>query len=428
MAQKVGQSYTLIYKSTKYKPIISVFYDFKPFFVQEIVWFLVLLPAKTRKDMRKIILAALCLLTLGACDNNSVKFTVEGTVEGAKDSMLYFEHMALSGMKLLDSVKLSEDGAFCFKADTTAAPEFYRLRIDNQIINISIDSTETVTVKAHYPNMAADYEVEGSDNCEKIRQLSLLQQELLRKAIAIDENRYLAPSVAQDSLTRLINVYKQMVTEQFIYQEPNKTYSYFALFQTLGRWLIFDPQTNYDDLRTFAAVATSWDTFYPGSERAQNLHNIVVEKQTERRKAIARMMNSNNTQITELGIIDLVYDDNHGMPQQLSSLKGKVVLLDFHTFTMKESTQRILMLRDLYNKYHDRGLEIYQISLDQDEHFWRQKTQNLPWISVRDADGESAIKYNVSSLPEFFTIDRNCQLQKRSSQMKDLEEEIKALL
>ena len=90
--------------------------------MQEIVWFLVLLPAKTRKDMRKIILAALCLLTLGACDNNSVKFTVEGTVEGAKDSMLYFEHMALSGMKLLDSVKLSEDGAFCFKADTTAAP------------------------------------------------------------------------------------------------------------------------------------------------------------------------------------------------------------------------------------------------------------------------------------------------------------------
>lgn len=378
--------------------------------------------------MRKILFAALCALIFVACNNNGVKFTVEGSVEGAKDSMLYFEHMSLKGIKVLDSIKLSDDGSFCFKGDTTAAPEFYRLRIDNQIINISIDSTETVTIKAHYPNMAARYEVEGSDNCEKIRQLSLLQQDLLRKAIAIDENRHIAPSVAQDSLTRLIDAYKQMVKEQFIYQEPNKTYSYFALFQTLGQWLIFDPQNNYEDLRTFAAVATSWDTFYPGAERTQNLHNIVVEKQTDRRRANARMMSNDGPQVTELGIIDLTFNDINGKPQQLSSLRGKVVLLDFHTFTMRESTQRILMLRDLYNKYHDRGLEIYQISLDQDEHFWRQKTQNLPWISVRDAEGESAVRYNVSSLPEYFTIDRNCQLQKRSSQMKNLEEEIKALL
>jgi hypothetical protein len=55
-------------------------------------------------------------------------------------------------------------------------------------------------------------------------------------------------------------------------------------------------------------------------------------------------------------------------------------------------------------------------------------TMHLPWISVRDAAGESAVKYNVTELPEFFLIDRNSKLQKRSSQMKDLETEIKALL
>jgi hypothetical protein len=104
------------------------------------------------------------------------------------------------------------------------------------------------------------------------------------------------------------------------------------------------------------------------------------------------------------------------------------VLLDFHSFTLQDSPQRILMLRGLYNKYHAQGLEIYQVSLDADEHFWRQMTQQLPWISVRDAEGENAVRYNVQSVPEFFLIDRNNQLQKRSSQMKDLEAEIRSLL
>jgi alkyl hydroperoxide reductase subunit AhpC len=105
-----------------------------------------------------------------------------------------------------------------------------------------------------------------------------------------------------------------------------------------------------------------------------------------------------------------------------------VVLLDFHTFTLKDSPQRILQLRDLYNKYHNRGFEIYQVSLDFDEHFWRQMTMKLPWISVRDPEEMSAVMYNVQSLPEFFLIDRNNQLQKRSSQMKDVEAEIESML
>ena len=120
--------------------------------------------------------------------------------------------------------------------------------------------------------------------------------------------------------------------------------------------------------------------------------------------------------------------DKNGQVRTLTELKGKVVLLDFHAFVMKESVQRILMLRELYNKYHDRGLEIYQVSVDQDEHFWKQMTAQLPWICVRDASGESTARYNVTEIPEFFTIDRNNMLQKRSSQMSDLDEEIKALL
>lgn len=372
---------------------------------------------------------ALMTLLLGACDNK-VKFTIEGNIEGAKDSVLYFEHVSLSGLKPLDSLKLGADGAFRFQADTTAAPEFYVLRIHDQIINISIDSTETVTVKAQYPNMAARYEVEGSDNCEKIRSLALMQQDLLRKAIALEQDMTIPPGDAQDSLRQMVDRYKQTVLDNYIFKEPNKTYSYFALFQTLGRWLIFNPKESREDLRVFAAVATSWDTFYPGAARTENLHNIVIEsmQQLYGNANASTAQQGDGPTIVESGIIELQLPDKNGNLLTLSSLKGKVVLLDFHTFTLPESAQRILMLRELYNKYHEQGLEIYQVSLDQDEHFWKQMTQHLPWVCVRDASLQSAMRYNVTDVPEFFLINRNSQLQKRSSQMTDLEAEIKSLL
>jgi peroxiredoxin len=303
------------------------------------------------------------------------------------------------------------------------------LRIADQIINVSIDSTETVTVKAQWPDMSARYEVSGSDNCEQIRLLALKQQELTRRAITLERTQGMTPQERADSLSSLLRSYKDEVTKQFIYREPNKAYAYFALFQTLGQWLIFNPHDSRDDMRAFAAVATSWDTFYPGSVRGENLHNIALTSMNDSREAMMRSSQTlDETKIVESGVIDLQLTDKNGQVRTLTELKGKVVLLDFHVFVMKESVQRILMLRELYNKYHDRGLEIYQVSVDQDEHFWKQMTAQLPWICVRDASGESTARYNVTEIPEFFTIDRNNMLQKRSSQMSDLDEEIKALL
>ena len=123
--------------------------------------------------------------------------------------------------------------------------------------------------------------------------------------------------------------------------------------------------------------------------------------------------------------------DNHGQIRHLTDLKGKVVLLDFHIFATNESPARILLLRELYNKYASQGFEIYQVSLDPDEHFWKQQTAALPWISVRDEDGINShiiSMYNIQSVPDYFIIDRGNNLVKRAAQMKDLEAEIKKLL
>ena len=388
--------------------------------------FIYLCRENSTSNMKRIVFFALATLMLAACDNKE-KFTVEGTVEGAKDSVLYFENVTLEGPVTLDSTKLGEDGKFRFYGDRPDAPEFYVLRIKDQIVNISIDSTETVTVHAQYPNMAARYEVDGSENCSKIRELALMQQDLHRQAIDIENNRQLLPQEARDSIIKLTEQYKELVKKNYIFSGPNMTYAYFALFQTLGQWLIFDPSANSNDMKVFAAVATSWDTFYPNTARTKNLHEIVM-KSLKDQKIINARQQSNGSIVVETGVLDLNLTDNKGQQRTLTSLKGKVVLLDFHTFTMNESAQRILMLRELYNKYHAQGLEIYQVSVDQDEHFWRQMTVNLPWICVLDASAESAARYNVSSIPEYFLIDRENQLQQRGSQIKDLDAEIKSML
>lgn len=375
--------------------------------------------------------AGAVLTMLAACGGK--EFKVEGEVANAKDSVLYFENVGLDGISVLDSVRLGDDGKFAFSEAAPEAPEFYRLRISDQIINVAIDSTEVITVKTQYPQMATKYDISGSDNNLKIKELALKQIDLQVRAISLERSGSLPMIALRDSLQRMVNTYKEEVKRDYIFKEPFKSYAYFALFQTLGPWLIFDPKNNSEDSKVFAAVATSWDTFHPGALRGENLHNIAIEglKNARIMEAKRQAQSVDQTKIVESGVIEVELPDNHGQVRRLTDMAGKVVLLDFHLFAMEDSPKRILMLREYYNKYHAQGFEIFQVSLDSDEHFWKQMTAALPWICVRDADGlgsRLAVSYNVPELPEFFLIDRNNNLIKRSTQIEDLDVEIKKLL
>ena len=383
------------------------------------------------KQIRKAALLFMAAMTIASCNDH--KFTVEGEIANAKDSVLYFENVGIEGIEVLDSVKLDDKGDFSFSEDATKAPEFYRLRIADQIINVCIDSTETVQIKGEYPGMASNYSVSGSENCEKVRELTLKQMDLQKRAIAIQRNPELGVDAANDSILKILAVYKDDVKRNYIYKEPYKAYAYFALFQALGNWLIFNPRTDKDDIKACAAVATSWDTYYPHAERGQNLHNIAIEGMKNQRIVAAQNadIQVDASKVQEAGVLDIALVDNKGNERHLTDLKGQVVLLDFHVFALEDSPARIIMLRELYNKYHSQGLEIYQVSLDNDEHFWKQQTAALPWISVRDADGinsQRLVMYNIQAVPDLFIIDRGNNLVKRAAQIKDLEAEIKKLL
>ena len=378
--------------------------------------------------------AALSLAALVVCSCGGQKFHVNGAIPEARDSMLYLENMSLSdGVVRIDSARLDESGVFAFTGDAPEAPEFYRLRIAGQMVNLSIDSTETVTVKASYPTMATGYEVTGSENCQKIKELALKQIDLTARAMAVQRDTHLGMRATADSIDRMVETYKDDVKRNFIFREPMKAYAYFALFQTLGNTLIFNPRQNKDDVKVFAAVATSWDSYYPEALRGKNLHNIAIEGMKDVRLVESQLQGQpiDASKVNMSNIINITLLDNKGQKRSLTDLKGQVVMLDFHLFATRESTERIMLLRDIYNRYHARGLEIYQVSVDPDEHFWKTQTAALPWVSVWDADGANSknlVNYNVQSVPTYFLIDRSNSLYKRDVQIKDLDAEIQKLL
>ena len=383
--------------------------------------------------MKKIFCIALAAAALGACSSGP-QFKVTGKVDGADGKMLYLEASALEGIVPLDSVKLKADGTFSVESSRPASPEFYRLRVDDKVINLAVDSTETLTVTAPYATFATGYQVTGSSDCEKIKQLTLLQAKLQADADRLAEDaqaRRIGMDVYQQRLSALLKKYKDEVKINYIFAAPNTTAAYFALFQKLNNYLIFDPLNSKDDVKCFAAVATSLNNRYPDADRTKNLYNIVIKGMKNTRTPQQTVVEIPEENVQETGVIDINLRDLRGAAHKLTDLKGKVVLLDFTVYQSAVSASHNYMLRDLYDKYAKQGLEIYQVSLDADEHYWKTIASNLPWICVRDAAGvySSVVSlYGVQSLPSVFLINRDNELRARGETIKDLEAAVKRLL
>lgn len=383
--------------------------------------------------MKKITFVALAALTITACSSGP-EFEVNGDVSGADGKMLYLEASSLEGIVPLDSVKLKGEGTFKFKQPRPESPEFYRLRVDDKVINFSVDSIETIQIKAPYVDFSTAYTVEGSDNSNKIKELTLkqinLQKNVNDQLNALRANK-LGHDTFEENLATLLKNYKEDVKVNYIFAAPNTSAAYFALFQKLNDYLIFDPLNSKDDVKCFAAVATSLNNSYPHAVRSKNLYNIVIKGMKNTRAPRQKTIDIPEDKIAETGIIDISLRDIKGNVRKLTELKGKVVLLDFSVYQTPAGAPHNLMLRELYNKYAGQGLEIYQVSLDADEHFWKTSADNLPWICVRDGNGvysTNAAVYNVREVPAYFLINRNNELSARGEDVKDLENAIKSLL
>lgn len=382
--------------------------------------------------MKKMICAMAALTMLAtACKDKGEQFEINGRIAEADGKTLYFEAVTLNGIEALDSTRLDEDGQFCFQGTRPFNPEFYRLRIDRQIVNLSVDSTETIHVEAELPDMGTDYEVEGSGNCQTLKEINNKLIALQQSIKDITNDKALTLGEQEHLVHEKINLYKNEMKMHYIMENPASAPAYFALFQTVNGSLIFNPISNPDDIKFVGAVATAWDANYPGTSRTENLHNIAIQgmKNTKRPTPVS-LEDIDPGKISAAGIIDIELPDIHGKNRKLSDIRNKVVLLDFTAYSLPSSQERIMQMRGLYDKYSSLGFDIYQVSIDPDEHYWKTACEHLPWTCVYESRGEASGylgSYLVRRLPTYFLIDRHGDLVARDEQIDDLEKTIRLL-
>lgn len=390
---------------------------------------LLLIPRNNMKN--QTFFASICLFILLTGCNRSPKLEVEGHITNAEGKVLYFELFGMDKAQVLDSVLLEKDGGFRFKTQLPDAPEFYRLRIEHRFIHLAADSATKIKVTADGKDFGNNYKVSGSRSCENIRYLSELQGRTLISVDSLSAQLNagrLNNAEFQERLLLLFDQHREKA-RVIIYENPRSPAAYFALFQRLHNYLIFDP---YDvtDNKSYAAVATSWDTYFPNALRSKHLKLLTLQGM----KDIRQKRDASNIEIqekTRLSFFEINLPNIYGKIIPLSALQGKVILLDFTAFQADFSPSRNLYLRELYHNYADQGFEIYQVSLDRDEQFWKTSASNLPWICVRDKNSTQSNylrTYNVQSLPTYFLIDRNGEITKRDAMVNDLNKEILNLL
>ncbi len=265
---------------------------------------------------------------LGACGKKGSTFEVNGYMLDAKDTVMYLEHLSLGeGPQAIDSVKLDERGQFSLRGKApVGSPEFYRLRIGKQCINLGIDSTERVTVGGSLRNMSFCYSVKGSGTCDTIKLLCLKMADLEMRVRRVLEDRSFTVQERGDMVDSLLQLYKNEVKTHIIQDHYGATYSYYACFQMLGSRLVFNPEAYRSDLTWMQAVANAWNEQYPGSPRAENLANIVEKARKVYAKPRQLVLNVDGEKVKEVGIIDLTLPDVNGRLRSISDFRGKVVL------------------------------------------------------------------------------------------------------
>ena len=162
------------------------------------------------------------------------------------------------------------------------------------------------------------------------------------------------------------------------------------------------------DIQFFKIVTDSLIKRYPKSNHVKvlkiNTSNLLQGYNSQKILSLAKPEN--------LVLPEIYLPDVKGDSMSLLSLKGKYVLLSFWASWDKESINANLKLKDVYEKYHKRGFEIYQVSFDKSARQWHYAVRfdKLPWISVNDSSFPNSLiarNYNVNSLPWNYLIDRN---------------------
>lgn len=373
--------------------------------------------------MRKFttILAAASLL--GACGvkNNNGDFELKGNFTGTKGEMLFLEKLNSEQPVVVDSVAVDESGNFEF---TNYRPTigFYRIRVSDQnFAMLVLDSADKINVTGNIADLGNTYKVEGSEETKLFIEFNELSKardirlDSLNKAfqLAMENNRMDAAKmeaiskVFEGPYNSIVNAANDLMVEK-INKNTNR-YSTLVAIQSL------DPD-KYADV--YGAVDAGLTKTFPNERNVKMFHGIVQ----------AMMATTIGKTAPEIMMSTPAGDE-----LALSSLRGKIVLIDFWASWCGPCRKEMPNVIKAYAKYKSKGFEIYGVSLDQDKARWEEAIakDGITWPQVSDLKmwSSSVVRqYNIQGIPYTVLLDREGKIIAKNLRGEELEEKLASIL
>ena len=381
--------------------------------------------------MKKISWLLPVILILSCSRGEKVDLTV--VVENSDTCMIYLDEQGIGEIRKIDSVKVQRDGRFKMK-DRIEHPTFYNLHTGNQqIIPLLLTPGTSAEIRTNMQNFTNGYEVSGSEESQYLldmnRKLSVTRQRLDSLQKILDDN----PEAGEELTNELTTAYGEIMegqrrySIQFILEHMTSMASIYALYQKID-------QNNFvlnenRDIQLVKITSQALDTIWPGSEHVQALKRDAANLEENLYNARWRQV----VESSENVFPDIRLPDPNGDTIALSSLRGKVILLSFWASWDQASVAHNLSLKGIYNAYHSRGLEVYQVSFDSTRQEWVNAIEfdELPWVNVSELsypESRVASVYNIEELPAVFLIDRKGQIVGKNLNRIDLDRNLQRVL
>jgi len=357
--------------------------------------------------------AALAVFAFTGCRKNS--FTITGTIEGAgKGEYLLLREVKPGILEPVDSVIPGQSGSFVFRTETQT-PSFFVLSMGtDDFLTLLAAPGEKIRVMASRYSLASPSEVSGSAGTEIMVDFRNQQQQVVSELenltkVYNDSILSLRLPLIMDSLDRkaadIVAGFREKAVTLLEENSSSMVSVYLLNQQVVPGLQLFDP---VKDQQIYYRVDSLLYAQYPESDLVLDLHNFV--------SGLRKSASLTGTFGDTIGVGDMLPDialpDPDGDTINLSSKRGRIVLVDFWAAWCPPCREENPNLVQLYDMYHYRGFDIYQVSLDQRKEDWTGAIRNDRlgrWAQVSDLkyrDSEVVRSFGLSEIPANYLIDR----------------------